>query len=203
MQTLLAHGALFAQRGGNAGAEDAMAGMMGVFVAVMCVAGLIGLAIQVFFLLTLSKALHRVRPELRTIEPGQVWLNLIPFFNLYWIFVLTSKVPDSLGREFRERRMHRRGENYGAEVGKWYAICTIASIVPFVNYVAGPAALICWILFWVKIAGLSSELVADGEYDGDDGDDDRPRRKRRDDDDDADEDDDRPRRRRRRDDDDD
>ncbi|MBY0514256.1 MAG: hypothetical protein K2P78_10140 [Gemmataceae bacterium] len=172
---------------------------MMVFLGIMCVGLLIGLAITIFYILTLTKALNRVRPELRDLEPGQVWLVLIPFFNLYWNFVIAQKVPSSLENEFRERGMHTRGEDYGAGVGKWYAICSIASIVPFVNYVAGPAGLICLILFWVKIAGFSKQLAEDGG--GGDEDDDRPRRRSRRDEEDDDEDD-RPRRRRRRDDDD-
>lgn len=173
-----------------------------IFLGVMCVAVLIGLAIQVFFLLTLSKALKQCDPAARTLEPGQVWLNLIPFFNIYWTFVLATRVPESLRNEFKDRRMHRREEDYGAGVGKWYAICTVASVVPILNYIAGPAALILWILFWVKTAGYSRQLAQDAG-DGPDGYDDRPRRsRRRDDEGDEYEEDDRPRNRRRRDDDD-
>ncbi len=187
---------LFAQQAKRAGDADALdAGVMTMILGVVCVALAIGLAIQIFYCLTLSKALKQVRPENREMEPGQVWLVLIPFFNLYWIFVIAAKVPASLRREFRERGMGERGDDYAAGIGKWYAICTIVSIIPIVNYIASPAALILWIIFWVKMAGYSKQLRdgVDDDYD------DRPRKRSRDDDDDRDDDeDDRPRRKKRR-----
>lgn len=181
-----------------------------IFLGLLCVAFAIALAINVFFLLTLSRALRECGPDARTIEPGMVWLYLIPLFNLYWVFVLGHRVPESLGNEFRDRRTHRRGEDYGEGVGRWYAITSVLGIVPIVNYIAGPAALVLFILFWVKVAGFGRQLRegdrygGDDEYDDDpppqrrsrrgyDDEDDRPR-SRRDREFDEDDDDDRPRR---------
>lgn len=196
--------ALFAQQKGAAEADAAVAGMLTMIITVVCVVLAIVLAIQIFFCLTLSKALTQVRPGNRDLEPGQVWLVLIPLFNLYWIFVITSKIPSSLRREFRERGMDQRGEDYAAGIGKWYAICNVVGFVggfiPFVNIVSGLfglAGFVLWIMFWIKIAGYSKEL-REGGYGDEDGD--RPKRRSRDDDD-GDDDDDRPRRRSRDDDD--
>jgi len=93
----------------------------------------VGIRVSWPLCLTLSKALKQCQPENRDLEPGQVWLQLIPIFNLYWNFVTTSKVPSSLKAEFRERGMGTRGDDYGAGNWKWYAICVIASILPFVG----------------------------------------------------------------------
>ena len=68
----------------------------------------IGLAITILFLLTLSKALRRCAPENRTMEPGMVWLYLIPIFNLYWQFVTVNRVSESLKNEFYARGIDRR-----------------------------------------------------------------------------------------------
>src|SRR5262249_1043188 len=98
----------------------------------------------------------------------------------------------------------RSGEDYGAGVGKWYAICSILNLVPIVNYIAGLAALVLWIMFWIKIAGFSKQLREDhGDGGGDDYDDedDRPRGRRRDDDEDDEEERRPPPKKRRRDDD--
>ena len=196
--------ALFAQAGGkaagNAGADAAFAGMMTTILVVACAMIAVGIAIAVFYCLTLSKALQQVRPGNRDMEPGQVWLVLIPLFNLYWNFKIASDVPNSLRREFRERSMGERGDDYGANIGKWYAICSILNLVPILNYIAGPAALVLWIIFWVKIAGYSKQLREGGLEDDED---DRPRKRRSRDDDEDEDEDDRPRRRRSRDDDDD
>lgn len=185
---------LFAQRAGaGAGAggnpDAAVAAMMASLFIPILIGAAIGIAIQIFFCLTLSKALQQVRPKLREMEPGQVWLLLIPLFNLYWVFVVTGKVPESLKSEFYERGMRKRGDDYGANLGKWYAICMIASIIPCVGSIIGLVGVVMWIMFWVKIAGLSKELREDrgggGGRDDDDDDDyddePRPRKKRRDD----------------------
>jgi len=192
--------ALFAQKGGGAD-EAAFAGMMTTILIVACAALAVGIAIAVFYCLTLSKALQQVRSGNRDMEPGQVWLVLIPLFNLYWNFKIASDIPSSLRREFRERGMGRSGEDYGAGVGKWYAICCILGFVPIVNYVSGLAQLVLWIIFWIKIAGFSKELREGGGGGDYDDEDDRPKKRRSRDEDDEEEDD-RPRKRRRSDDDD-
>ena len=193
---------LFAQRagagaaGGDAGVAAAMASMLIPLLIILA----IGIAVAVFYCLTLSKALKQVRPELREMEPGQVWLYFIPFFNLYWIFVIASKVPASLKAEFYERGIGKRGDDYGANIGKWYAICTIASIVPFIGGCFGLVGLVMWIMFWVKIAGYSKELQQDagGDYDLGDEEDDRPRKKPARDEYDDEEEEERPRKKKRR-----
>src|SRR5688572_13284226 len=98
--------ALFAQQKGDPAAAELLGGgFLAMMLTVVCVALAIGIAIAVFYCLTLSKALKQVRPGNRDMEPGQVWLVLIPFFNLYWNFKIASDIPSSLRREFRERGM--------------------------------------------------------------------------------------------------
>ena len=193
--------ALFAQGARNLNNDAAGAGFLMMFLTIVLVAVGIGIAIQIFYCLTLSKALKEVHPELRELEPGQVWLLFIPFFNLYWLFVVASKVPNSLKAEFRDRGMGKSGDDYGANIGKWYCICTIASIIPFVGSFIGLAGFILWIMFWVRIAGYGKQLRED-DGGGDDFDD-RPRKKKARDDDYDDDEDDAPRQKKKRRDDDD
>jgi len=134
------------------------------------------LAIQCLFLMTLSRCLARCARRNRTIEPGQVWLNLIPLFNLYWMYVTVTKVAESLENEFRDRGLHRKGETYARGIGLGYWGCMIGTqiigIIPFVNMVSpllAAAVAVLWILYWVKIAGYAKRLDQDG------GDDDRDR----------------------------
>jgi hypothetical protein len=161
---------------------------------------LVWLVLAIFFLLTLHKALARCRPRNRTMEPGMVWLNLIPVFYLAWQFVTVLRVAESLRNEFRDRGWHRRGDNYSQGVGITTCIMLILSCIPYCGAIFLLVWLICFIIYWVQIAGYSSQLASgefsaddrDEDYDNDDDDDDRPRRSRdrREDDDD----DDRPRR---------
>ncbi|HEY4291165.1 MAG TPA: hypothetical protein VGN00_28890 [Puia sp.] len=53
----------------------------------------------VFFLLTQQNTLKAIRSDNRRLHPGQVWLQLIPIFNFYWIFVVVSRIADSITKE--------------------------------------------------------------------------------------------------------
>ncbi len=184
-----------------------------ILVGVCCFL-LVFLVIAILFLLTLQKALSRCSPRNRTMEPGMVWLNLIPLFNIVWQFITVTRVAESLRNEFRTRG-RSRNEDFGYGVGMTYCVMNIiggvingvSNVVPIVGLLGLPVGLIglvCGIIYWVKIAGYSAELARGRGYDDDDyddDDDDRPRRRSRRDEDD--EDDDRPRRRRDEDEDDD
>jgi len=108
----------------------------------------------IFFLLTLQKALTRCSPENRAMSPGLVWLQLIPLFNLIWMFFLVINLAKSLGNEFAQRGINE-GPNPGQSIGMAWAICRICSIIPLVWI----ASLVCWILYWVKISNYSSMIA--------------------------------------------
>src|SRR4051812_22569371 len=102
--------AQFQQKGAGAGAggnpfgpgNEAFLVIMGV---ALCIGVVIGYTILIFFLLTLSKALKRCTPESRKMEPGMLWLNLIPLFSNFWIFLTVNRMTESLRNEFTARRM--------------------------------------------------------------------------------------------------
>jgi ABC-type antimicrobial peptide transport system permease subunit len=118
------------------------------------------LLLFIFYLLTLQKALSRCRPQNRTMEPGQVWLNLIPFFNIVWQFITVSRVSSSLTNEFRARGRHRNGEDYGQTLGMTAFALNIASVIPLLGLLCALAALICWIIYWSKVSGFSAQLAS-------------------------------------------
>jgi hypothetical protein len=53
----------------------------------------------VFFLLAQYKTLKAISPANREMSPGEVWFQLIPVFNLYWQFVVVTRIADSLLKE--------------------------------------------------------------------------------------------------------
>ncbi len=187
--------------------------LMGLLVALVGAVLLVSLVVLALYLLTLSKALSRCRPRNRTMEPGSVWLNFIPCFNIIWQFFTVMRVSESLKNEFYDRDLDDSGD-FGRGLGVAYCVLNIAGAVPFIGFVFSLAGLVCFIIYWVKIAGYSRELAEDrgrGRADADDSDggvvfdderrydeDDnrRPRRRRQRYDDDF-EDDDRDERRRR------
>lgn len=133
---------------------------------------LVAFAVQIFFLLTLSRALHRCHPDARVMDPSHVWFNLIPCFNLVWIFITVNRVADSLLNEFDDRNLDG-GEDGGRGTGTAYAVMVICSNIPYLGALFGIVAFVLFIVYWVKIAGLSRILAEDAGGDGYYGDDDR------------------------------
>jgi hypothetical protein len=184
--------ALFAQRGGQVGvgAGDgdglALGGLLAAYGVVLAIA----IAVQIMFLLSLSKCLKQISPRNRRMEPGQVWLALIPIFGFIWTIIMVLKIADSLRDEFEDRGFRGDGD-FGKTIGLVFIIG---------SFICGPVGLVCWIMYWLKINGYRKQLEASGrgKEDYDDEEDDRPRRKsrRRDEEEEDLDEDDRPRRRR-------
>jgi hypothetical protein len=133
-------------------------GFAGLFM-ILLVFLMICLIPEILFVLTLQKALQRCSPQNRTISPGSAWLMLIPLFNLVWDFILVSQVSATLEREFRSRNIPVE-PSPGKNVGLAWCILAAGAIIPFLGVLSFIGALVCWILYWVKIAGFSSTLAA-------------------------------------------
>jgi hypothetical protein len=126
---------------------------------VCLVAFLILLAPMIFYLLTLQKALGRCAPENRAMEPGLVWLMLIPCVGLVWHFFIVLNMAKSLGKEFQKRGITAEPEP-GKVLGLVMCILCCCSWIPFLGILCSLGALVCWIIYWVQIAGFSRQLQA-------------------------------------------
>jgi hypothetical protein len=153
--------------------------------------------IKIFFLLTLSRTLSQCHPRNQAMQPGMVWLNLIPLFEFVWQFVTVSRISQSLKDEFRDRgrRIH---DDFGNGLG--ITTCCLM-LFGLCCGLATLGAIGCGIAYWVKIADYKRQLESssredewsdEDEEDSWDEEDDRPRRRRRETEDE--EGDDRPRR---------
>jgi len=118
---------------------------------------LVILTAGIFYILSLQKALNRCSPENRAMEPAMTWLMLIPCFMLVWHFFIVINLAKSLGAEFQKRGIPEEPEP-GKTIGMVASICWCCSVVPLLNYIAFPASIVCWIVYWVKIAGFSKKL---------------------------------------------
>ena len=122
------------------------------------VLGLLLLVMPIRYILTLTQALKRCSPAARTMEPASVWLLLIPVFNLIWNFIVVLGMAKSLSNEFA-----RRGISSDAEPGKTWglAMCILALlvVVPAIGIIFPVVGVVCWGLYWFKIATYS-ELLA-------------------------------------------
>jgi len=101
--------------------------------------------------------LKEVPSEYRVMEPGQVWLLLIPCFAVIWNFWVFQRVPQSFHNYFASQGRTDFGD-CGGQLGLWYAICGVGSVVPCLQFVAGPAAFVLLLIFLVKILELKKQI---------------------------------------------
>jgi len=102
--------------------------------------------------------LIKVKKKNRIIEPGQVWLNLIPLFNIVWQFIMINRIADSLKAEFTERNISIKEDRPGAQIGVAYCILNLCGVIPVLGGLASLAGLVCWIVYWVKISNYKNQL---------------------------------------------
>jgi lysylphosphatidylglycerol synthetase-like protein (DUF2156 family) len=121
---------------------------LGIFTIVLVVIAIM-LVPMVFYCLSLQKALNRCSPECRAMNPAMVWLIFIPLFNIVWQFMVVLNMAKSLAAEFQKRGM-AEDPNPGQ---------TLGMVMCIGNLICGPVGLICWILYWVKIAGYSNKIA--------------------------------------------
>jgi hypothetical protein len=131
----------------------AACGILGVLIFLA-----VAITVKVFYLLTLYRAMNRCSPESRAMDPTLVWLSFIPCFSLVWQFFVVINVSKSLGAEFKKRGIVAE-EEPGKALGLATCILSVLCAIPYVNCLMGPAAIVCWIIYWVKIAEYSNKLV--------------------------------------------
>ncbi len=150
---------------------DAAASIAALVIGLLILAAFI--TIFVFYLLTLQKALNHCSPENRAMQPGLVWLLLIPCFSPIWHFLVVFNLAKSLDTEFQKRAL-REPPQPGKHIGLAMCIlavladvCSAIGIIPLLGLpfalggiVFGFGGLVCWIVYWVQIAGYSRKLAS-------------------------------------------
>jgi hypothetical protein len=115
------------------------------------------LAIYSVFLITCQNTMKLVHPRRRLMRPGQVWLALIPIFNLFWEFVLVYRITHSLKNEFRSRGViinHTRLLSVGL------AGCVFACLsnIDLIDSICSILYVALWVYFWVLLKGHKNRL---------------------------------------------
>ena len=138
--------------------NDFLTGLSGaamMFILFIIIGALI---VRILFLLNLHKTLEAVSPENRKMEPGLVWLALIPIFYWIWHFFIVTNISESLKNEFQSREIQLPEEKPAYNMCLAYSILSIAVIVPFFGGLAGLAALVFMIIYWVKTSEYKNKL---------------------------------------------
>ena len=137
-------------------------GMVAVLIGLVVLVAFI--IVFVFYLLSLSKALRLAGPQNRKMDPGLVWLNFIPIFNLGWIIYTVLKVSEAIANKHAEN--NTPDPSNGAQtLGLLYTIFAILSMIPFIGALLGIASLIMWIIYWVKVSGYNAAMEAMNTHD--------------------------------------
>ena len=134
------------------------------FAELMIAAGVLAMlaAPAILYILTLRRAVARCSPASRTMVPDEVWLLLIPVWNVFWHFYLVGRVASSLGNELRSRSVGNQDHRPGRSVGLAMLLVPLGGLLPAVGKTGTTAFLlagfVCWIWYWVKIAAYSRSL---------------------------------------------
>ncbi|MCA6362115.1 MAG: hypothetical protein IM638_03705 [Bacteroidetes bacterium] len=102
------------------------------------------IGVTVWWLNNIATALGKVHRQVRTGQPGQVWLTLIPVFGLVWGFIVNTQVSESLAREYRRRGWDSDEARPGFEIGTMTVVIAclyqfqafFTTAIPFVSFVS-------------------------------------------------------------------
>jgi len=114
-------------------------------------------AVNIVLIFLLYNDFTHIPRGFRKLEPSLVWLLLIPCFNLVWNFFVFPRMSDSFKAYFDSIGDTSVG-NCGRDLGLGYAICSAASMIPFVGCLTGIASLALFIIFLVKANELKNRI---------------------------------------------
>jgi len=100
---------------------------------------------------------QRVPARFRKLEPGLVWLLVIPCFHIVWNFFVFPRLSESFKAYFDSVGESSVG-NCGQDLALGYAICSAISIIPLVGCLTGLVSLVLVILFLVKANELKNRI---------------------------------------------
>ena len=116
-QTCVEHVALFGNMMGQGFGNMMGQGMVGLI-------GLVLVGLLVVALWRIMDAANAAAPEHRTMEPGMIWLLLIPVFQVYWNFRALPEVSKSLAATMRDKGLNP--DDCGQGIGVVWSLLVVA-----------------------------------------------------------------------------
>jgi hypothetical protein len=127
-------------------------------------------AVAILFLLTQYNTLKAIQPQNRAMSPGEVWLQLIPLFNLVWQFIVVQRISESISRElssstfsFEESQpiqIYQQGNRPTYQIGMATCVLNVLGLVPLLGALARLAGVICWIIYWVQLSSYKNQIIS-------------------------------------------
>jgi hypothetical protein len=126
--------------------------VIGIVLAVM-------LAVNVFVCWLVYRANEALPGQHRKSESWQAFLLLIPFFDLFWNFVILARVSSGMQSFFQAKNDASVGD-CGAKLALWYSISCVLACVPFVGCLGSLAALVLLTQYLMKLNSLRTQVLA-------------------------------------------
>ena len=126
------------------------------WILILFTLGIIFLVPYIFFLLTLQNTLKAISYENRKMPPANVWLMLIPLFNIVWQFIMVNNIADSIKAECERLHIPVKENKPTAGIGLAWNISSVCFFIPF----ASLASLVLWIIYWVKVNEYKNLIIA-------------------------------------------
>lgn len=124
----------------------------------------IGLLVLFVFLQGLQRALKNCSPASRTMQPGKVWLWLIPVFGLVWQFIVVTSIAKSLRNEFARLEIPCSEPAPAQTTGLAFCICNCCFFIRLFSVLFGDlisiVGFVLWIVYWKRVTDYSSRLYA-------------------------------------------
>lgn len=114
----------------------------------------------IFYLITLQKTLEAIIPENRKLPPPQVWLLLIPLFNLIWQFVTVNSISDSIKAECYRLNVPVKEDRPTFNIGQAKNVLSLCGLIPVIGAVFTLASVVCWIIYWIKVNEYKNLIIA-------------------------------------------
>ena len=124
-----------------------LAGILG-FYCVLFVLAIATFIAHIVLFIRMSGVLSEVSQHNRKMEPGLVWLNLVPMLSTVWIILSVLWISDSLKAEYDEREM-LGDSDFGKTMGIVFYVTTL---------VCFPIGLLVLFMYRTKLGGYLEEL---------------------------------------------
>jgi hypothetical protein len=102
-------------------------GALLLFLVFFCI---IALVVGILYIMSLQKALQVISEENRKMPPGQVWLLLIPFFNIIWSFIVVTRIADSFHDEFARLNIYSSDPRPTYNIGIAHSSLSVCGFIP-------------------------------------------------------------------------
>jgi hypothetical protein len=124
-----------------------------------CLLLVVGFILWIGLLASITRVLGRISPENRRMEPGEVWVNLIPVVNLIWPVVTVERVAESIRAELKARNRVKKKDAFGKTSGLIALVLVwTVLLLPPVGLVTLPFAFLYGIVYWVQLNGYAKRM---------------------------------------------